>query len=184
MARGVIAAALALTLTFLPDHSSTVGFFSVGIFCILTGATIGAGAKRNPGGFRRGALVLAVVFVVGGVAHFALVASPVSVLLFAASVVFAIAGVIELTSGIRARNRDQVFLGATSAVFAVVAVVTPADYLLAYTVNDETRTMTASVIVVGALGIYAAIVAVYLVIAALSEKWTHDAPSSMSGSTP
>jgi uncharacterized membrane protein HdeD (DUF308 family) len=183
MARGVIAAALALTLTFLPDHSSAVGFLSIGIFGILTGAAIGAGAMRNTGGFRRGALILAVVFVVGGIAHLALIASPVSVLLFAASVVFAVAGALELVSGLRARNRDHVFLGAVSAVLSVVAVVTPADYLLAYTVNEETRTMTASVILVGALGIYAAVLAVYLIIAALSLKWTQGTSPTTSGNT-
>ena len=57
-------------------------------------------------------------------------------------------------------------------LFAIAVLFIPVDYSQAITIPDKVvPNLTASTILVGALGAYAAIVAVYLVIAGLSLKW-------------
>jgi hypothetical protein len=88
-----------------------------------------------------------------------------------------VSGALELVAGLRSRGelavaRDWIFLGAGSIVFGIAVLLVPVDYSQAITVPGKVLpNLTASVVVVGMLGAYAAIVAVYLVIAGLSLKW-------------
>jgi uncharacterized membrane protein HdeD (DUF308 family) len=47
-ARAVAAAALALVITFLPDHSPTFGLLVFGVFQIVQGAIVGCGPGPAP----------------------------------------------------------------------------------------------------------------------------------------
>ena len=164
----------------MADHSATLGFLALGGFALGTGVIVLIAALR--GAYPRGPFLLqALLLLIGGV--FALVSTreEVPALIALASVIVGASGIIELVTGLRSRGRlaaarDWVFVGAISALFAVIVLLVPADFSQAITIPDKVvPPLTASVILVGSLGAYAAIVAVYLVIAGLSLKWAPQA---------
>jgi uncharacterized membrane protein HdeD (DUF308 family) len=182
MARAVAAGAIALVVTFSADHSATFGFATVGAFAVVTGAVIGRGTVGTGVAapiLRRG---LAGVLIAGGVVSLALLAAPVEVFLFLIIAIFGASGALELIVGIRAHDRESIFLGALGGALAIAALLIPSNYALTYVVNEESRVLTASVMIVGVFGVYAAISAVYLVIAALSAKWSTAMPVASVGS--
>lgn len=180
LVRALVAAILALTVTFSADHSVLLGFRVFGAFAVVSGLVailsnwraLGAGVARS---FLAAqgvvSVVLGVVALVtsgGGVAYF--------LFLIGAWAVFT--GVLELYVGLRSRRarlvqaRDWIFAGALTLLFAVAVLLVPASYSDRFVGPDGVaRDLTASVMVVGLFGAYAAILAVYLVIAALSLKW-------------
>ncbi|MDQ1597277.1 MAG: hypothetical protein QOI70_701, partial [Microbacteriaceae bacterium] len=89
----------------------------------------------------------------------------------------AITGFLEIYSGIRTRRRfvgsvDWIAVGVFTAVAAVVFLLVPPAYTQTYKGPDGVvRVLDAAVVSVGLLGAYAAIVAVYLLIAGFSAKW-------------
>lgn len=178
--RAVPAAVVALVITFTPNHSATVGFLALGGFALATGVIIGVGglSRAYP---RSPFLLQATLLVIGGVFALLSAREEVPALLSLTAVLIGASGVVELVAGLRARGRvaaarDWVFVGAASMLLAIAVLLIPADFSQAITIPDKVvPPLTASVILVGSLGAYAAIVAVYLVIAGLSLKW---APSA------
>ena len=89
----------------------------------------------------------------------------------------ALSGALELYSGIRVRGRfpaatDWLTVGAFTAAAAVVFVLVPPEYRHSFTGPDGVaRVLDSSVVAVGLLGAYAAIVAVYLLVGGFSAKW-------------
>jgi hypothetical protein len=89
----------------------------------------------------------------------------------------ALTGFLELYIGFRTRgrhgaSRDWIFIGALTVVLAVVVLLVPPGFEEQFTGPDGVaRVLSASVIVVGILGAYGAITAVYLIIGGLSLKW-------------
>ena len=179
LVRAVIALGVAVAITFSADHSAPVGFLAFGAFALLSGLAIALLAARvtRPSVERSFSIAQGAVGVAVGVASFALTTSGTAVLLFIVSAWAAITGFFELYLGIRSRgrlaqSRDWVFVGALTAVFAVVVLLIPSGFEQAFTGPDEVeRVLTASVVLVGIIGAYAAIVGVYLAIAGLSLKW-------------
>jgi uncharacterized membrane protein HdeD (DUF308 family) len=174
--RAIPAAAVALAITFSANHSAALGFLALGSFGALTGVVVVAAALRSV--YPRGAFLLqGSLLIIGGVIAFIAAPAGLPVLLFLTSALFGATGIIELVTGLRARGRaaaarDWIFVGAASALFAIAVLLIPADYSQAISIPDKViPPLTASVILVGMLGAYAAIVAVYLVIAGLSLKW-------------
>jgi uncharacterized membrane protein HdeD (DUF308 family) len=174
--RAIPAAAVALAITFSADHSASLGYLALGSFATLTGivvvvATLRAAYPPRP------FLLQGALLVVGGVTAFIAAPAGLPVLLFLTTALFGATGIIELVAGLRARGRlaaarDWIFVGAASALFAIAVLLIPADFTQAISVPGKVvPPLTASVILVGGLGAYAAIVAVYLVIAGLSLKW-------------
>lgn len=169
--RAIPAAVVALAITFSADHSVFLGYLMLGGFAIVSGIIIGV-LRPNPLFIAQGAILA-----IGGVVAFASTQAGLAVLLFLTTALFGVTGIIELVAGLRARGRapgarDWVFVGGITALFAVVVLLIPADFSQAISIPDKVvPPLTASVILVGALGAYAAIVAVYLVIAGLSLKW-------------
>jgi hypothetical protein len=174
--RAVPAAIVAMVITFSADHSAYLGLMALGGLAVFSGLVILGGAVRSafsrvPFAIQGGLLVvggvLALVFNDGGLAT----------LLPLTAALFGVTGLIELVVGVRARGhvvgaRDYIFVGGISALFAVVVLLVPADFVEVISIPDKVvPPLTASVMVVGLLGAYAAIVAVYLVIAGLSLKW-------------
>lgn len=188
LARAVVAVIAAIVVTFSADHSAEFGLLVFGVFTLATGAVLVAGARSAvaPGIPRTIFTVQAIVGLAVGVAAISLSWLGLPLLILLVSSWAAITGFLELYLGLRSRGRvaharDWVFAGAFTALFAVVTIVIPADFRQAYTGPDDVeRFLTASVIIVGALGAYGAILGIYLVIAALSLKWAASAPLAAS----
>jgi uncharacterized membrane protein HdeD (DUF308 family) len=175
--RAATAAVLALLVTFSADHSTGLGFVTLAVFGAVTGGILIVGTFR--GAYPRAFLLVVGVHVLGAVAALVMLGSSVAALLFLVSAVFAVAGIAELIVGLRARAnaaaRDWIFVGALGAALSVGALLVPADYDQAIVLSDPSKVvpdLTASTIVVGLLGAYWAIAAVYLAIAGLSLKWS------------
>ncbi|NEM91780.1 hypothetical protein [Galbitalea soli] len=181
LTRAVPAAALAIVITFAGgNYSPDFGLACLGGFALVSGV---AGIVVSLRAFARGVyrtifLVQAIVSVVTGI--LALAGQQVGLPLFLVllSGWAAITGFLELYAGLRSRrerlatSRDWMFVGALTAVLAIVSLVIPPDYVQHYQAPDHTdRILNTSVVVVGLLSVYGAITAVYLIIAALSLKW-------------
>lgn len=176
--RAIPAALVALLITFSADHSRTLGYITLGVWAIMTAIIIANGAVRGhvP---RQLFIAHAALLAAGGTAALVLFSQSVSVLLFLVSTLLGLTGVLELVGGIVLRRfaeaRDWIFVGGISAATAVGVLLIPADYNQVIDIPDKiVPPLTASVMVVGLFGAYCAIVAVYLTIAGLSEKWTPD----------
>ena len=178
VARAVPVAAIAVFITFSADHSVGVGWLSLVVLCSLAGVVVLVGSARMTSGRPRLPLLLqGGVLVVGAVLAAVLLSASLGALTAVLAGVFVASGALELVAGLRSRGlspvaRDWIFLGALSVAFGIAVVLIPVDYSQVITVpGKDVPNLTASVVVVGALGAYAAIAAVYLVIAGLSLKW-------------
>lgn len=179
VARAVPALALSVVVAFTPDHSAPLGYVTFGIFAVVTGAILAAsGLRLGAHGVTRSVTIAqGLVSVLAGVVALSLPAGGLPFFVFLLSAFAAITGFLELYLGLRSRGRDQsardwVFVGALTAVLAVVVLLVPPEFQQVFSGPDNVeRQLTASVIIVGALGAYWAIVGVYLVIAGLSLKW-------------
>jgi uncharacterized membrane protein HdeD (DUF308 family) len=187
--RAVPAAIVAVIITFSADHSTTLGYFTFGAFALVSGIAVGVGSylalDARP---RTMFIVQAIIGIALGIAALAFAGSGLPFLLFLMSGWAAFTGFLELYSGLRGRariasSRDWIFAGGLTAVLAIVVLVIPADYQQAFTGPDDVeRQLTASVIIVGVFGAYAALLAVYFVIAGLSLKWAGSATTAIAGS--
>ena len=179
IARAVVALAIAAAITFSADHSAAFGFLTFGIFALLSGAvTIAAAWLAIDAGLERTLFAAQGIFsVLVGALALATQGAGLAFFLFIVSAWGALTGFLELYLGLRNRGRnghgkDWIFAGALTALMAIVALLVPGDYSQSYTGPDDVeRFLTASVVVVGSLGAYCAILGVYLVIAGLSLKW-------------
>jgi hypothetical protein len=192
--RAVPTAALALVVTFSADHSAGFGLLAFGWYGIAAGVVLAAAAWLRLAGSRVRPYFLtqAVVTLLAGIAallvdtlpHSALPAGAAQVdgsglrFLFLIVTIFAaVTGFLELYSGLRSRRRfvasgDWITVGALTVLVAVVFVLIPPGYTQRFTGPDHVaRVLDASVVAVGVLGAWAAIVTVFLVIAGLSAKW-------------
>ena len=185
LARAVPAAIIAIFITFSADHSVRLGALSLGIFAVITAGLLIPTALRELTGTPR-LLVLGqgIVLGVGAVLAFLGLGASVSYLLYVTSAIFVVSGALELTAGLIARGsavaRDWIFLGGLSVLFGLVVLLIPVDLVDVITIPDQTvAPLTAPTVVVGGLGAYTAIAAVYLVIAALSLKWAAQPSASV-----
>ena len=192
--RAIAAVLLAGAVTFLQDHSVTIGLTGFGGYAALSGAIILVMSVRLlwPGVPRRFFIAQGSITVAAGVVALIFSDGGLPFFLFLLSAWAAVTGFLELFSGLRSRSRsvlarDWVFVGALTALFSVVVLLVPPDLQQQFTGPDGVeRVLTASVIVVGALGAYCAVIGIYLVIAGLSLKWSTAAveldPMTESGS--
>lgn len=179
VARAVPALALAVVITFTADHSTSLGYLTFGIFAAVAGAILTASALRlaSRGVSRTVTFVQGILTIVAGVVALSLPAGGLPFFVFLVTAFAAITGFLELYLGLRGRGRDRsardwIFVGALTAVLAIAILLVPPEFQQSFTGPDNVaRELTASVIIVGALGAYWAILGVYLVIAGLSLKW-------------
>jgi len=193
VARALVALAIAVAITFSADHSAQFGLLTFGLFALLSGAVTVAGALLAlPKGIERTLFVAQGIFsVLVGALALATQSAGLAFFLFLVSAWGALTGFLEIYLGLRKRShnshgKDWVFAGAITAILAIVALLVPGDFSQAYSGPDNVeRFLTASVIVVGSLGAYCAILGVYLVIAGLSLKWAKQetAVTSAAGSS-
>ncbi len=191
LVRAVPAAALAGVVTFAGGrYTPEFGLVTFGGFAIVAGLAGGILSFRAIGsGVNRTLFLLqAILSVLVGVV--ALVGLNAGLPLFLGLVGSwgVLTGVLEGYAGLRSRgrlavSRDWIFVGIVTVVLGVVALVIPPDYVQHYVDPVGPRILNTAVMVVGALGVYGAIVAVYLVIAGLSLKWSTATPAK-DGVTP
>lgn len=182
LARAAFAAVAAIMITFSADHSAAVGLAVFSGFAIATALVLFAAAWLvHPAGTRAVPVLLGVVTVAAGMVT-GIPALRSTVLFFVVVTVWAaVAGLIELIAGLRARRtdpyaRDGILIGAiTLALAAALLLVNPA-YSLEYAITGAGEfTLTGITIGVGLFGGYAAIVAVFLGIAGFSPRRATDA---------
>ncbi len=182
LARAVPAAALACVITFAGGfYTPEYGLASFGGYAIVVGV-LGAILSLRllaPGVLRTVFLVQGVVSVAAGVAALLGLGGGLPLLLVVLALWGVVGGALELYAGVRSRRtravgRDWIFVGALTVLFAVVCLVIPPDYVQHYNAPGDggARILNASVMIVGALGIYGAIVAVYLAIAGFSLRFS------------
>ena len=177
--RALPAIVVAIVITFSQDHSERLGFVTFGPLAVASGAVVLVSAVRALDvGVVRWCFAIqgAIAIVLGAIALFSSSAG-LPFLIFLVSAFGVLTGFLELYSGLRSRGRsdsarDWLFAGGLTVLFAVVVLIVPADYSQSFTGPDKVeRALTASIILVGVLGAYSAILGVYLVIAGLSLKW-------------
>ncbi|HEX3679161.1 MAG TPA: hypothetical protein VHU90_05535 [Galbitalea sp.] len=181
LARAVPAAALACVITFAGGfYTPEYGLASFGGYAIVIGVLgVVLSFTRFPGGVLRTVfLIQAIVSVAAGAVALIGVHGGLPVLLVVVALWGIIAGFLELYAGVRSRGkravaRDWIFVGALTVLFAVVCLVIPPGYVQHYNAPGDggSRILNASVMVVGAMGIYGAVVAVYLAIAGFSLRF-------------
>lgn len=181
MARAIPALVLAVVVTFSADHSAPLGLLTFGLFGAASGAVITVFALRAESGtVRTVQLVQGVITVIAGIVSLVMINGGLPFFLFLLSTFAAVTGFLELYLGLRGRGKDRsardwIFVGALTALLAVVVMLVPPGFTQSFTGPDDIeRQLTASVIVVGVLGAYFAILGIYLMIAGLSLKWAPD----------
>jgi hypothetical protein len=198
LVRALLAAIAALMVTFSPDHSASFGLAVFSGFAVSTAIMLGIAAwMAYPAGRRAAVACLAVLTILAGM----LSGVPVwrtTAMFFGIVIVWAVlTGAIELVAGLRERRaaaaaldpqrrsdaRDAITVGAFGLLLGVGVGVVPAGYTLDYFIDDADQwfTLTGTTLAVGIFGAYAAIVAVYLGIAALSPR--REAPAAESATT-
>jgi hypothetical protein len=181
LARAVLAAALTCVITFAGGfYTPQYGLASFGGYAILAGLLgVFLSLRALAGGVLRTVfLIQAIVSVAAGVAALIGMNGGLPVLLVVVALWGVVTGFLELYAGIRTRHaravgRDWIFVGALTILLAIVCLVIPPGYVQHYNAPGDggARVLNASVMVVGALGIYGAVVAVYLAIAGFSLRF-------------
>ena len=188
LVRAVPAIALAIVITFSADHSAALGLLTFGVFGVVSGLGIGVVALRSAAGpGRTTQLIQAAITVLAGVAALAVTGGGLPYLVLILSAWAVTTGFLELYLGLRARGeigaRDRMFIGGLTIVLAIVVLVVPPDYVQPFAFDEVTGEVTASVIIVGLLGAYWAILGVFLSIAAIPVK-APSAPTPVESSAP
>lgn len=180
LARALTALVLAAVITFSSNHSAPLGLVTFGVYAVVTGAVLAAAALRlgAKGVTRSVTFAQGILSVLAGIVSLAVPAAGLPFFVFLLTAFAAITGFLELYLGLRSRgrsgsSRDWVFVGALTALLAIAVLLVPPGYSQPFTgPNNFEGVLTASVVVVGILGAYWAILGVYLVIAALSLRWS------------
>lgn len=181
MARAFFAAVAAVMITFSTDHSAPVGMSVFGGFAVATALVLLLSAWLIfHTGNRWPSVLLGTLTLVAG-----MIATPPALrttdAFFTVVLVWAlVTGAAELAVGLVGRRRslpaarEAVFVGALTIILGLALLFIPRDYSLEYFIRDAGRSfeLTGITIGVGVFGGYAAIVAVYLGIAAFSPRPT------------
>jgi len=191
--RAVPAAVVALVITFSSNHAAGYGLLLFGVFAVVDALALGfAALRRMPLDERSRSTTLAqsVVGLVAGVAAFALNDAGLPAFITIVVGWAVLGGGLELAQGLRSRGRspftrDWTTIGGLTLLLAVAFLVTPPDYSQQLGgVERVTGTLDAAVVLVGLLGAYLAIAAVFHVIAGLSHKWGTAAPAAAPDGAP
>ncbi|MEP6843641.1 MAG: DUF308 domain-containing protein [Pseudolysinimonas sp.] len=176
--RAIVALIVGFAITFTPAHSSSFGLVAFGLFAVVAGAIVGAGALGDRTERRaRGLFVIqGILTVIAGIAALALPEGGVHYFVWVVSAWAIVTGALELVSGIRARGRmsaarDWMILGALTLILAVAFLVVPPDYSQPLGGIEQIKgELTASVVLVGMFGAWAIVAGVLLGIAAVSAR--------------
>lgn len=175
---------LGMIITFVNNHSTSIGLVVFGATTIVGGLVLLFGSRwwLDDPSSRVLAVVQGVVSLVFGVV--ALIVSRGGVPALVAVVVgwAVLSGVVELVTGLRRRRRsalarDWIILGVITLALVVAYLLVPSDYAEPFGGIEKIKgTLTAATILVGILGAYGAVAGVFLVIQGLSLKWQTGTP--------
>ncbi|MCU1506407.1 MAG: hypothetical protein QOG18_350 [Microbacteriaceae bacterium] len=188
--RAIPAAALGLAVTFSADHSARLGLISFGIFAVLTGAALAVLAWRRLGasGARPFIVAHGIIAMVAGVVALLFSGASIGVFFLLVTAFAAITGFLELYCGLRTRRRyvastDWLVVGGLTIIAAVALLLVPPDLRQVVSTPEGSKgILDASVVAVGLLGAYGAVIAVYLLIAGFSAKWGPESRAAGTGS--
>jgi uncharacterized membrane protein HdeD (DUF308 family) len=191
--RAVPAAIVALVITFSSNHAAGYGLLLFGGFAVVDGLVLllaGVSRLTADDRARRTTLVQAVITLIAAVAAVALnrFGLPAFITVIVAWAV--LTGALELTQGLRARGRspfarDWTTIGGLTLLLAIAFLLTPPDYSQQLGgVERVSGILDASIVLVGLLGAYLAITAVFHVIAGLSHKWGTAVPAAAPDGAP
>jgi len=170
--RALIAAVAAAIVTFAQDRSGDFALVVFLAFAIATLVVLVVDMVLRGLTPVRGALALA--YALGILLVVALPGAADARFHLALLIWAAAAGIVELAAGLVQRGsadaRDRLTVGALTCVLAIVTLLVSPAYTLDYFVEEagQSFTLTGTIIGVGLFGGWAAIVAVYLGIGALS----------------
>ena len=187
--RALVALAVGFAITFTPAHSAAFGLVAFGLFAVVEGAVIAAGAFGDRADRRsRGLFALqGILTVVAGVAALVLPDGGVHYLVWVVSAWAIVTGALELVSGIRARGRagvarDWMTVGGLTLILAIAFLIVPPDYNQALGgIERVTGELTASVVLVGMFGAWAIVAGVLLGIAAVSARSPRSGTDAVGG---
>jgi uncharacterized membrane protein HdeD (DUF308 family) len=179
LVRALAAAVVAVIITFSADHSTALGYASFGALAVASGIVVIVSSvlALGDGVVRWCFIAQGVIGILLGAVALVFPSAGLGFLLLLMGAYAALTGFLELYSGLRSRRRldsskDWLFVGGLTVVFAIVLLLVPADYSQPFVGPDGVdRALTASIVVVGLLGAYSAVLSVFLVIAGLSLKW-------------
>ncbi|MFT4235428.1 MAG: DUF308 domain-containing protein [Microbacterium sp.] len=180
MLRALFALIAAAVVIFWQQKSWSFGLTVFACWAIATAIVLGLGARAERSG--RLALLLAVVYVVAGVAS-ALPPLRGSLTFWILVPIWALlAGIVELVIAIRQRRAkdaeggDSLLVAILTLIIGAAVLVVPHGYDLHYFVNEAQQwfSLTGDIIAVGLFGGYLAVVAVFLGIAAFSPRTTSE----------
>lgn len=177
--RAIPAAVLGLFITFVADHSAGFGLVVFGIFAVMSGALLAALAWVRLGGSGARAFLVAqgAVSIVAGILALLLQDGGIAMFFLLVTAFAIVTGFLELYSGLRTRRRfvasGDWLVGGVLTILTAIALllVPPGLHQNTRTPEGTTGVLDASVVAVGILGAYAALLAVYLLIAGFSAKW-------------
>lgn len=192
--RAIVAAVIALIITFSADHSATFGLILFGalalcdglILLVLAPSRIGS---RLAGGVRVQGLIGVLAGIAAFVAVIALPTGRLGAFMLIVIIWAALTGVLELLAGFRSRgtatpSRDLIFIGGLTVLLAIVFLFVPPELNQAYGGREKvTGALTADILSVGLFGAYAAITAIYQVIGGLSLRWDNNDKAAAAAST-
>lgn len=191
LARALFAAIAAVMITFSADHSAAVGLAVFSGFAVATALVLLLSAWLvYPKGRRAVVIVVGLLTAIAGVVSGAPALRTTEAFFLIVVSWAVVTGLIEGIAGLRALRRaprgsaersearDALTVGVVGLVLAVGMLLVPMQYALPYYIADadQTFTLTGITIAVGLFGAYAAIVAVYLAIAAFSPRREQVAP--------
>jgi len=187
LARAAFAALAALMITFSPDHSAAIGMSVFSGWAIATGIVFLVSIWLvYRAGQRWPSVVLGILTMVAGMVG-GVASLRTTVMFFVVVIAWALlTGTVETLAGARARRalrgsddvqargeaRDALTVGIITILLGLALLFVPTQFALDYYIKDAGRsfTLTGITIGVGIYGAYAAIVAVYLAIAAFSPR--------------
>ena len=179
IARAVPAAVLGLVITFASDHSAGLGLLSFGLFAVVSGVLLAvlSWLRLSGSGARSFLIAQGAITAVAGVLALAFHGGSISVFFLIVTAFALITGFLELYIGMHTRRRfvasSDWFAGGAITVLAGVALllVPPGLHQSVRTAEGTSGVLDASIVAVGILGAYGAILAIYLLIAGFSAKW-------------
>jgi uncharacterized membrane protein HdeD (DUF308 family) len=177
--RAIPAAVLGLVITFAADHSAGLGLVSFGLFALVSGVLLGVFAwlRLAGSGVRSFLVAQGAVTAVAGILALVFHGSSIAVFFLIVTAFALITGFLEFYVGLRTRRRfvasGDWLAGGILTVIAGLALllVPPGLHQSVRTAEGTTGVLDASIVAVGILGAYGAILAIYLLIAGFSAKW-------------
>jgi uncharacterized membrane protein HdeD (DUF308 family) len=178
---------MGMIITFVNNHSATIGMTVFGATTVAGGIVLALGSYRwlDDSSSRTIAIVQGIVGIVFGGVALAFISGGLILLVALVTGWAFLAGALELVTGLRRRGRsdlarDWILLGSVTLLLAIAFLLVPTNYSQELGGLEKIKgTLTSSTILVGIVGAYGALVGIFLVIQGLSLKWQTGTPQGL-----